>query len=676
MVKKELKNFELKIEDASYPCLAPCSVKSVLSAAGESLENLGSTVRFETNLQVDDVALSIKYFYLRIRGVRRPAKVFLGDEKICECDGTTPVYTLNLTGRLTKGDNLLSVCFDSADCDLALAGLSESFEVLRFGSAIIDSLSVTQTHEEGSVTLGLNLNLIGNPQSVRAVATLVSASGQIYYAGLTGGKGSIVVRDPLYWWPKGLGVQNLYRLTVNLYGESDVEDSVEMRVGLRSVVTADGNTLNINGSEMIPMGSVYIAEDDPDLSSVDKRVESRITAAAMAGYNCFLIPLSSPTPSERFYQLCDLNGIVVIEEHTVIDGAAVDSLRRRIHHPSLCLIDLKSSENVKIYEMRINDALDGLTCVVKDSLPSYISSPSLPSMKSIRAIIPEGERSLFSRSIEAIAEEGAIKDMLLSVADRYPYPADLSGFAYASALASAHKVGEVIKNSRLTRGKSGRGIFNRLSDSKLAISPSAIDYRGRYKPMQYYTSRYFAPVALYAENQGGVVKFSASNLRRLDLIGSLEYRIADASNYTVFRASTPVEIRAMSEGEIHIADISKVIEGHESEYYLEYYLKEELSTISKKTMLFVPEKHFDFKKAFIDAKITGQDKHFSITLSATHFVKDLELDFDGVDGVFSDNYIDLTAAAPVKISFTVSGAPTIALKLQDALALRSVYDLK
>ena len=97
------------------------------------------------------------------------------DEKICECDGTTPVYTLNLTGRLTKGDNLLSVCFDSADCDLALAGLSESFEVLRFGSAIIDSLSVIQTHEEGSVTLGLNLNLIGNPQSVRAVATLVSA---------------------------------------------------------------------------------------------------------------------------------------------------------------------------------------------------------------------------------------------------------------------------------------------------------------------------------------------------------------------------------------------------------------------------------------------------------------------------------------------------------------------
>ena len=676
MVKKELKNFELKIEDASYPCLAPCSVKSVLTAAGKSFENLGSSLRFETNIYADEVSLSIKNFYLRVRGIRRPCEIFLGEEKICRCDGITPVYHINLAGKISNGDNLLSVVFDSADGDLAFAGLSESFEILRFGSAIIENVSITQTHGDGVVTLGINLNLIGNSQAVRAVATLVSSSGQIYYAGLTGGKGSILVRDPLYWWPKGLGVQNLYRLTVNLYGESDVEDTAEMRIGLRTVSTTDGNTLTVNGSEMLPLGAVYIAEVDPDFTSVDRRVESQISAATMAGYNCLVVPLSSPTPSEKFYQLCDLNGIAVIEEHACIDGAAVDSLRRRVHHPSLCLIDLKSSENVKIYEMRIKDALDGLNYVVKESLPEYISSPALPSMKSIRALIPEGERSLFSRSIEAIAEDGAIKDMLLSVADRYPYPPDLSSFAYASALASAYRVSEVIKDSRLTRAKSGRGIFNRLSDNGLVISPSAIDYRGRWKPLQYFATSFFAPVALYAENQGGVVKFSASNLRRLDLVGNLEYRVADSSNYTVFRAATPVEIKSMSEGEIHIADISEIIAGHENEYYLEYWLREDSAPISKKTMLFLPEKHFDFKKAFIETKIAGQDKHFTITISATHFVKDLEIDFDGVDAVFSDNYIDLTSEAPVKISFTITGPTQTAHHLQDLLEIRSVYDLK
>lgn len=677
MVKREIKNFELITEKERLSCTAPCSVKSVLTAAGKSDVDVESAVSFNAVITADETSLSMKNFYLRIRGIGKPAKVFLGDKMICECDGVTPAYNVNLAGVIEKGDNRLSVRFDSAEVgDLLYAGLSESFEVLRFSNAIIDGVALTQNHSDGAVTLGISLDLIGNPSSVRAVATLISSSGQIYYAGLTGGRGSIAIRDPLYWWPKGLGVQNLYRLTVNLYGESDIEDTAEMRIGLRTVESADGSTLFVNGCEMIPMGALYISEGDPDLTSADKRVESQVTAAAMAGYNCLVVPLSSPTPSEKFYQLCDVHGIAVIEEHAVIDGSAVDSLRRRLHHACLCLIDLVSCENVKLYEARIHDALHGLKSVTHDRLPEYVSSYALPSMKSIRTVIPEGERSLFSRSIEAIAEDGAIKGMLLSVADRYPYPADLSGFAYASALASAYKVGETIEMSRLTRGKSGRGVFNRLSDYSLAISPSAIDYRGRWKPLQYYCSRFFAPIALYAEADGGRVKFSVSNLRRLDLIGTLEYRIADASNYTVFKASEPVEISAMTEGEIHTAELSDILSGHESEYYLEYYLKEGTSQISRGTLLFLPEKHFDFKRPFIKTEITGQDHRFSITLSASAFVKDLELGFDGVDALFSDNYIDLTSEAPVKIDFTVTGPTQTTYHLKEVLELRSVWNLK
>lgn len=677
MVRREIKNFELKILGESLACSTPCSVKSVLSASGKEIESLGSSVSFEAVISATDESLSMKNFYLRVRGIKRPAEIFLGEKKICACDGVTPIYNLNMAGLLSKGDNRLSVRFEVAEGeDILYAGLSESFEILRFGSAIIDGLSLTQKHEEGAVTLGIKLDLIGDSSSVRAVATLVSSTGQIYYAGLTGGKGSILIRDPLYWWPKGLGVQNLYRLTVNLYGESDIEDTAEMRIGLRTVESADGKTLFVNGCEMIPMGAVYISDGDPDFTSADKRVEVQISAAGAAGYNCLVVPLSSPTPSEKFYELCDIHGIVVIEEHSVIDGAAVDSLRRRIHHASLCLIDLLSCENIKLYEARINDSLSGLKAVTVNSLPKYVSSPALPSMKSIRAVIDEGERSLFSRSIEAIAEEGAIKDMLMSVADRYPYPSDLSGFAYASALASAYKVGEAIKNSRLSRGASGRGVFNRLSDNSLKISPSAIDYRGRWKPLQYYCPRYFAPLAVYAEAKDGRVSFSASNLRRLDFIGTLEYRIADASNYTIFKGSENCEITSMTEGEIFVADLGEVISGHESEYYLEYYLKEGSSTISKKTLLFVPEKHFGFKRPYLKTVITGQDRRFSITLSANTFVKDLEIGFDGVDAVFSDNYIDLTSEAPVKIDFTVTGATQTTYHLKDVLEIRSVWDLK
>ena len=676
MVKRELKSFEMKVNEKSYPCTLPCTVKSVLSAAGDKSLELGSGVSFDTVISADELALSIKHFYLRIKGVKRPCQVFLGEEQICRLDGIAPVYNVNLSGLLTLGDNILSLRFSSPDGDIAYAGIFGSVEIIRFNGAIIDGVNLTQTHEEGRVTLGIRLDLLGDTSSVRAVATLVSPGGQIYYAGLTGGKGSVIVTDPLYWWPRGLGVQNLYRLTVNLYGESDVEDSLDMRLGLRRVDACEGYGLKINGSDMIPMGAIYLSDADPDPIAADKRAQAQVCAAATAGYNCLVVPSSSKIPSDEFYRLCDIYGITVIEEHSIIDGDTINSLRTRIHHPSLCLIDLISSENLKIYESRLKDAFSELKYKILPSSPKYISMPALPSMRSISEVVPEGERSLFSRSIEAIAEDGAIRDMLLSVADRYPYPSDLSSFAYASALASCHKVGEVIKSARLTGGRSGRGVFNRLCDSDFVISSSAIDYRGRWKPIQYYCCRYFAPIALYADIENGQVVFSASNLRRFDLIGSLEYRIADANNYTLFKSSEPVEISALSEGKIHTADISDIISGHESEYYLEYYLKEGHSSLAKGVLLFLPEKHFDFEKPNIVAKVTGQDKKFSITLSADKFVKDLEIGFEGIDGVFSDNYIDLTSEAPVKIDFTVTGKSYIASELAESLEIRSVWDLK
>ena len=676
MVKKQIKNFELKTSCGSYPCALPCRVGGVLSAVGKSDLELGDQVDFEALINVDEVALSIKYFYLRIRGINRTAEIFLNGQSILVCDGFTPVYNVDLSGLLGLGDNILSVRFYAIDGDLSFAEILDPPEIIRFNGAMIDTVTLTQRHEDGCVNLGISLGLLGDSSSVRAVATLVSPAGQLYYAGLTGGECSIIIRDPLYWWPRGLGVQNLYRLTVNLYGEVDIEDSYETRLGLRRVELGEGATVRVNGSAMIPMGAVYYADSDSDRLVAEERTAKQVSAAAMAGYNCLVLPLASPVPCEKLYELCDAYGILIIEEHLAEDNLVIPKLKARIDHPSLCLVDLITDENSEAEALAIKEAVPQLNILPVSEVEKYIGSPALPSMKSISAIVPEGERNLFSRHIEAIAQDGAIKEMLMSVADRYPYPKDLSAFAYASALASAHAVGEKIKSCRLSGGALGRAVFDRLCDSSLVISPSAIDYRGRWKPLQYYCSRHFAPLALYAEMQGGELIFSASNLRRFDFIGNLEYRIADATNYTIFKSSEPLEISGASQGRVFSTDVSEVISGHENEYYLEYCLREGSSAIARGVLLFVPEKHFDFQKPTVTCKLSGEGKRFSLTLSADKFVKDLEMDFDEVDAVFSDNYIDVTSGAPLKIDITVSDPTKSADHLSRLLKIRSVYDLK
>ena len=679
MVRRELKNFELVYEGGRCSCTTPFTVGSVLSAEGVDINSYRGRVSLENMIYVDDAALAMKNFYLRVRGIAIPADIYIGERLICHADGITPVYNIDVAGLFEKGDNLLSIRFDITDMDaVCLAGLASPIEILRFSSAIIKDMTVTQEHGGEGVKLNVSLDLIGDPQSVRAVATLHSPVGQMYFAGLTKGSGCVNVTDPLYWWPIGQGVQNIYRLTVNLYGEENIEDSIEVRLGLRSSVPGENGAVVINGFSMLPMGALYIPEQESNPTLRKEKTEHYVRSAAMSNYNCLTIPLGAHTPSERFFELCDSYGIMVIEEHTlaeILDGSMAESLRKRADHPSLCLVEIIDPMISDGHRESIAAVLPNLSFRLLESAPEYLGLPALPSMSTICEVIPEGERTLFSHSIEAIAEEGAIRDMLLSGADRYPYPSDLSAFAYASAMASAHKVGDAIKESRLSLGKSGRAVFNRLSDPRMAISVSAIDSKGRWKPLQYYSARHFAPIALYADIDNGVVRFSASSQRRIDCIGSLEYRIADGYNKTIYKSSLPVEIAATTSSVIHTADIGEYIKGHEREYYLEFYIMEGSVAIGRKTLLFVPEKHFSFKKPKIKSVVSGQDRNFSLTMTADCFVKDMEIGLKGVDAVFEDNYFDVTSEAPIKINFTVSGGRDTAFRLKDVLEMRSVVDL-
>ena len=142
------------------------------------------------------------------------------------------------------------------------------------------------------------------------------------------------------------------------------------------------------------------------------------------------------------------------------------------------------------------------------------------------------------------------------------------------------------------------------------------------------------------------------------------------------KGGEPCEVSAFSTETVLTKDFSEYLEGHLRDYYLEYSIKEGVTYPCSDTLLFVPEKHFRFRKPEIKTEIVGADRRFNITLSANCFVKDLELDFDGVDAIFSENYIDLTSPAPVKISVTLTGALETAYHLGRILKLRSVYDIK
>ena len=677
MIRREIKNFELVIGDKKIPVTLPFSMGDLAKDNNLSTSLLQSA-RLECEVFLHESSQSTRNIYFRLQGISHPCEIYVGERRLASLDGSATTVNLNAAGYVESGSNILSIRFTETDEGLLSAGIFEPLEMLRFSGAIINRVALTQTHGDGEVNIGIALDLIGNSGAVRAVATLVSPTGQIYYAGLTAGKGSITVKNPLYWWPRGFGVQNLYRLSVNLYGETDIEDSAELSIGLRtlSMPISNDNSIMVGNLLVLPMGAVYISDDNPYPTVLDAREHASVSAAAKTGYNCLLVPLDSPRPTENFYRYCDTHGIMIIEEHREPTEADLLLLAERSSHPSLVMVDLIGADDLEEAAASLREALPGVLIRPIDVAPEYVEAPAIPSMRSLRRYIPETERNLFAKSVESIAEDGAIQDMLLSVANKYPYPGDFSSFAYASALAAAHKVADAVREARLSEGKSGRAIFSHLADNRLTISSSAIDYRGRWKPLQYYTRRLFAPVKLYATSYGADVRFYGVNSRKALLSAVMEYRVLDRNNRVIYDGARQVELAAMSAGSLFGIDLSDYIEGYETERYLEYRLRDGDTLLSRDVMLFVPEKHFNFKKPSLKTSISGEGSSFYLVLSADCFVKDLEIDLDLTSFILSDNYIDLTSDAPVRVELTVIGGEAKPSEIKDALTLRSVSDLR
>lgn len=674
MIKQEIIKFKMTSGEEQTERTVPFSLST-----GEGTELQRAS--FVSSFFVERGASELKFSYLRITDAVGLSEVRLGEEVVFDGIFSGRVLNLSVKGKIREGEeNEITLTFAQIDGYHLAAGLFGKAELIRFNGAIIDRVEVGQTIEDGAATLSVSLDMLGKSDYVRAVATLVSSSGQIFYGGITRGKGTITVKDPLYWWPKDMGVQNLYKLTVNLYGDTEIEDTVELKVGIRRVGATDGkSTFDILGASFLPMGAIYTPErrSDPHLSK--KRETAFLNSAARVGINALVVQGEDILPDDNFFELCDEHGIAVIREIKASllenNSEELELLARIGHHPSMMLYQIiHDSGNAARIKERILKVASGVAVRVMDKPLKYKRFAALPSKRTLDRLAPENERNLFSRSMENLGRHELL-DMIKSCSERYPYAGGFDEFAYISSVSAARKTAEAIIEARLGRGDLP-AIYDGLGDTCEGLCYSGMDSTVAWRATQYEAARFFSPIYLHPEYLGdGRVVFYISNERRQTFAGTLEYRIGAADNSTVHKGYANVVIERNSARLVLERDFGEFLIGNEDRYYLECYLKDQLGTYARTTTLFVPEKHFKFKDPKISYEIVGSERRFSITLNASAFAGAVEISFDGHDAVLYDNYFDMTSGAPLRVSFTLTDGASTAEELSKQIKIRSIYDL-
>ncbi len=154
------------------------------------------------------------------------------------------------------------------------------------------------------------------------------------------------IKNPRIWWPHTVGAQELYDLNLSFSTKGGISAKEKVRFGIREVSTyinKDGwRGYQVNGKNILIRGGAWMTSDML-LRLSARRYEGLIRYAKEAGFNALRSEGFSIRETEEFYNLCDENGILVIQQffgrnlpdEKLAVNIIEDMLLRIRNHPSL-----------------------------------------------------------------------------------------------------------------------------------------------------------------------------------------------------------------------------------------------------------------------------------------------------------------------------------------------------
>ncbi len=243
---------------------------------------------------------------------------------------------------------------------LVTAGIWKPVSLVSWSGARISQTRVSPSVDaDGAGVVDIEA-FVATDSDAGSVVLAASIAGVATEAPVVNGVAHLQVHvpEPELWWPRGLGEQTRYDLTIGLTVDGEETESSVRKVGFRDVVLdtsedADGArfVIRVNGSAIFIRGANWIPDDCFPSRIGKQRYEDRITQAVEANMNLLRVWGGGIYESDDFYDICDEQGVLVWQDFLFACAAypeeqphfdevraeAADNIVRLASHPSLVL---------------------------------------------------------------------------------------------------------------------------------------------------------------------------------------------------------------------------------------------------------------------------------------------------------------------------------------------------
>ena len=361
----------------------------------KALKRMDHDYEYKTEFAADKALLKSDAVLLRFEGIDTVADVFLNGEKLGHTENMHRTFEFEVKDLLKGEGNELRVLLHSptrfikeeykhnvADGSeeamvgfanlrkthcmfgwdwgprLPDAGLWRPVKLLGIEKARVDSVYVTQKHEDGKVTLHFDVDADVYDREALMGYTVLITDPDGKETLCKGSPEEIVIERPQLWWPNGFGAQPLYTVEVRLYAGGKQVDAWKKRIGLRTLTMhiekdAYGESFahEVNGVQVFAMGADYIPEDSIFPRINEARTRELLRQCKEAHFNTIRVWGGGYYPDDWFYDACDEMGLMVWQDFLFacavynltdefednIRAEFADNIKRLRHHASLAL---------------------------------------------------------------------------------------------------------------------------------------------------------------------------------------------------------------------------------------------------------------------------------------------------------------------------------------------------
>ena len=702
MIRKEIKHLRLKVSEYGEIAVStPVSVLTALLNEGIITEPYyadgaacldGAIARgaeISADFDVDAVMLGMDNLILSLGGLDAPLVLVINGVPIAGIENPQLSYDIDIKSRVSIGKNTLTLRFaPRAKLEKDHVGdisVYAPIELIAYNRAVIDTVTVGQDLDGDKMRLSIRMTSKGYNSRPRAVAVLVSPGGSVSYCTLSDGVGEIKVAAPSLWRVGKDRTHRLYRLTVNLYADTELIDTREYRLGLRTVSYDPTGVprLCLSGEPYYPIAVRYSRTDLIKPRATDARTELMLRRLADSGIDMIYVDSEDVYPTERFLSACDELGIALAVRF-IVPASASTAVGERLARRDIprALIRLANHPSVIIVT-----GAGQLAGAVREDMQRYLPSalyldeqldlalppPSLPTYYTSRLYFGEENMNITSPTVTDRCSAD-IPSLLLSISEGHRMPHSFEQWTYLSGVVSAESAVSALLRARVEKRGLGACVAD-LSEPIPALAPSVLDYSERVKAAYYYLARATRPVTVYAVANRSKISFYALNMESIVYKGRLNYAVISNDNRVVVRDSTPFDADPRSSSLVYEYDAREVIAGRESEYYISYSVTDPAGTHSRGTLLLVPPARFEFKKPTLTADITGAGCEYTVTVYSDVYARAVEIWLEGdEDAILEDNFFDITSDVPIRLRLTTA-RPTAVESLKRELRLRSMYDV-